>query len=124
MNADVLKTKEYYASDKAEPCDCAYCRNYCKRIKATRPKLAAHLAEMGVDIKKPFELFFIENEAEHTVLYCNCMYIVYGTCEKDLDYRFDGLWFTNNIDCHPYTDIPEAHFVLDFGELTLEMEEE
>ncbi|MBO6231553.1 MAG: hypothetical protein J6O50_13415 [Ruminiclostridium sp.] len=121
MTINLQKTAEYYKT--AEPCDCAYCRNYCSKIKAQRPDIAEHLAGMGVDIEKPFELFFVEDDVHKTVLYCCCMYVVYGECEKDLDYDLGGLRFTNNTDCHPSTDITEEHFILDFGEITLDMEE-
>lgn len=123
MNIDPDKTEAFYKSDRSEPCDCAYCRNYCRRIKAARPDLAEHLAGMGIDIEKPFELFYTENEIDKTVTYHCCMYIVFGTCEKDLSYHFDGAWFTNNTEHHPDTGITEDHFVLDLGEITLDMED-
>ena len=122
IHPDIMKNKEYYSSERSEPCDCVYCKNYCRKIRAAYPRIAAYLDSMGVDIGRPLELIFFEDEINRTVCYYGCQYVVYGTCEDSFSIVIDGISFIKNIDCHPSTDIHEDHFVLDFGEITLDME--
>ena len=56
MKADIEKTRDYYRNLGPENiCDCAYCRNYCARVKAAYPEVAWYLDSLGVDIEKTFE---------------------------------------------------------------------
>lgn len=41
MRPDIEKTRAYYRALGPENiCDCAYCRNYCARVKAAYPEVA------------------------------------------------------------------------------------
>lgn len=41
MRPDIEKTRTYYRALGPENiCDCAYCRNYCARVKAAYPEVA------------------------------------------------------------------------------------
>lgn len=124
IHPDIARNKQYYISEKAEPCDCAYCKNYCGKIRAAYPRIAGYLDSIGVDIEKPLELIFSEDDLNRTVCYYGCQYVVFGTCDDKFHIAIDGISFIKNIDCHPNTDIEEEHFVLDFGEIILDMEEE
>lgn len=121
MNADIQRTKAYYASGNAEPCDCTYCRNYCIQIKDKYPLAAEYLSELGADIEKPLELIFYDDPPNGKIHYYSCQYVVFGTCEDDHEYKTGNVSFVNNRDCHPCTDIEEPHFVLDLGEIVLDI---
>lgn len=56
MQPDIEKTRAYYRNLGPENiCSCAYCQNYCARVKAVYPEVALYLDSLGVDIEKPFE---------------------------------------------------------------------
>ena len=47
MKPDIEKTRAYYHNLGPENiCDCAYCQNYCARVKAAYPEVARYLAEV------------------------------------------------------------------------------
>lgn len=60
MNVNMKKTKEYYLSNASLPCDCAYCQNYILQIERKYPDIARFLADINVDIARPFELMSVE----------------------------------------------------------------
>ena len=116
------KNREYYKT--AEPCDCDVCRFFCRNVRSRLPDIAAYLDSIGVDIEKPFELLWIEIDESGTLIHFDgCQYIVFGSCEPDFEMNIGDIKFINNIDFHPSTDIADEHFVLDFGEITMKMEE-
>ena len=122
MNVNIQKTTEYYKT--AKHCDCDVCRYFCSHIRALRPDIAAYLDTLGVDIEKPFELVWLENDKDFSsVQFIGCQYIVFGTCEKDFSHKIGDIEFINNLNMHPSTDISEDHFVLDLGEITMDTEE-
>lgn len=116
---DVAKTREYYESLTPEDlCQCAYCRNYCKEIKAAYPLLVDYLSGIGVDIEKPFETMPLEPDDEGNILYAGVQYIVFGTDDGDVEADIgDG---TLRIAAsHPVTDITGDHFVIEIDSITL-----
>ena len=63
LNLDIEGTKSYYEQiSNRDLCDCAYCQNYVREIKATYPKVAEYLFSLGIDIEKPFETITVEEE--------------------------------------------------------------
>ena len=53
MKPDLEKTRAYYRNLGPENiCDCAYCQNYCARVKAAYPEVARYLDSLGVDSKE------------------------------------------------------------------------
>lgn len=102
-------------------CGCAYCRNYCARIKAAYPEVARYLASLGVDIEKPFGVSPLEPDEDGYLEYCICQYIVFGTCSEDYSHQIGDVTFGRS-DCHPSTKIKEEHFVLDFYPIKLKFE--
>ena len=123
MKPDIEKTRAYYSSLGPENiCDCAYCQNYCVRVKEAYPEVALYLAALGVDIEKPFETLPLEPDENGYLEYCVCQYIVFGSCPEDFTYRIGDVTFGRS-DCHPNTKIDEEHFVLDFYPIRLPFEE-
>ena len=58
---NIRKTENYYKTLREDDlCDCDYCKNYYKEIKASYPLLAEYLEGIGVDIEKPFEAMPLE----------------------------------------------------------------
>ena len=123
MCPDIEKTRAYYSNLGPENiCDCAYCQNYCARVKAAYPEVARYLASLGVDIEKPFEIFLPEPIEEGYLEYGICQYVVFGTCPEDFAHQIGDVTFGRS-DCHPSTKIDEEHFVLDFYPIRLPFEE-
>ena len=123
MRPDIEKTRAYYRALGPENiCDCAYCRNYCARVKAAYPEVARYLDSLGVDIEKPFEIFLPEPMADGALEYPICQYIIFGSCPEDFTHRIGDVTFGRS-DCHPNTGIDEEHFVLDFYPIRLPFEE-
>lgn len=120
MKVDLLKNLEYYESDKSLPCDCEVCKIFYDNVKNKYPKIVAYLKELNVDILRPFELIWFENEENKTIEYEGCQYIVFGQCEDDFKFQIDDIIFENNTYLHPSTKhIKEKYFVLDFGKIVL-----
>lgn len=123
MKPNIEKTRAYYRALGPENiCDCAYCRNYCARVKAAYPEVARYLDSLGVDIEKPFELFLPEPDGDRGLEYPVCQYIVFGTCPEDFTHRIGEVSFGRS-DCHPSTKVEEEHFVLDLYPIHLPFEE-
>lgn len=83
MRPDIEKTRAYYrALGPEDICDCAYCRNYCAKVRAAYPEVARYLDSLGVDIEKPFEASPLEPDGKGDLEYCVCQYVVLGTCRR------------------------------------------
>jgi len=120
MKIDLLKNLEYYKSDNSIPCDCEVCKIFYNNIKDKYPKIVAYLEKINVEVLRPFELVWIENNENKTIEYEGCQYIVFGKCDDDFKFQIDEVVFENNICFHSSTDhIKEEHFVLDFGKIIL-----
>ena len=123
IQPNIEKTRDYYRNLGPENiCDCAYCRNYCARVKATYPEVARYLDSLGVDIEKPFETSPLEPDENGYLEYCVCQYVVFGSCPENFTHRIGDVTFGRS-DCHPNTKIDEEHFVLDLYPIHLPFEE-
>lgn len=123
MKPNIEKTRAYYHNLGPENiCDCAYCQNYCARVKTAYPEVAFYLASLVVDIEKPFETSPLEPDENGYLEYCVCQYVVFGRCPKDFTHRIGDVTFGRS-DCHPNTKIDEEHFVLDLYPIHLPFEE-
>ena len=119
---NVEKTRQYYDQLTEEDiCNCAYCRNYVKEIKAAYPELAAYLNQLGVDIEKPFEAIPI-GPANGTMFYSGVQYVILGSAGsfKETDIGKVHLFVT---DSHPMTEIKEDHFVIEITPIHLKWDE-
>lgn len=120
MEVDLLKNLEYYKSDKSTPCTCEVCKIYYKNIKDKYPQIVSYLETLNIDILRPFELIWTENEENKTIEYIGCQYIVFGKCENDFKLNINDIIFEKNLYSHPSTKhINGEHFVLDFGKIVL-----
>ena len=57
FDVDTTRTMEYSAAEAAEHCDCAYCRNFYATVDNTHPALRPFLAQFGLDVEAPEEMF-------------------------------------------------------------------
>ena len=115
---NVEQTRQYYAQlTDADLCNCAYCRNYIKEIKAAYPDLTVFLDQHGIDIEKPFEAMPID-PVNGLMLYSGVQYVVLGKAEgfKETDIGKVHVFVT---DSHPITDLTEDHFVIEVAPIYL-----
>lgn len=123
IRPDIEKTRAYYRALGPENiCDCAYCRNYCAKVKAAYPEVARYLDSLGVDIEKPFETSPLEPDEKGNLEYCVCQYVVLGTCSEDFTHRIGDVSFGHS-GRHPDPKVEEEHFVLDLYPIHLPFEE-
>lgn len=122
MQIDLEQNLQYYKSEQSVPCDCAFCKNYYIQIKEKYPDVADFLLSINVDILRPFELMWVENEKDKKIEYVGCQYIVFGTCEDNFKKQIGNVIFEINTTHHPNDEkIKNEHFILDFGKIILDM---
>lgn len=113
LSMDVEKTKAFYGRIKfTDLCGCVYCQNYISEIKTSYPALAGYLDHLGIDIEKPFETMPLEPDEAGYIEYICSQYIVCGSTDGFEKTVIDSV----NVDiseCHPSTNMEEAHFVID-----------
>ena len=113
LNLDIKRTKSYYEQiSNRDLCDCAYCQNYVREIKATYPEIAEYLFSLGIDIEKPFETMPLEPDETGYIEYTSAQYIVCGEPDDFVKTVIGSV----NVDvagAHPSTQINEAHFVIE-----------
>ena len=120
MFIDLKRNLQYYSSEQSIPCDCKICMNYYNKIKDKYPQIAAYLSSINVDILRPFELVWIENEGENQIEYIGCQYIVFGKCDNNYKKQIGDILIEINTEHHPDTNnILGEHFILDFGKIIL-----
>lgn len=80
LDVDVERTRKFYARDNRWQCDCRDCRNYDKAILAAPEAVVTFLRSLGIDPRKPAEVFNVTGmpEADGTIWY-NGWYHVCGT---------------------------------------------
>lgn len=89
---DIKRTKEYYQKLTPDfPCQCDYCKNYCKEIKAAYPKVAAYLESIGVDIELPSETAPMDPDENGAITYIFAQYDVYGDGEGFEEREISGV---------------------------------
>ena len=120
---NVERTRWYYNQlTEAGICDCLYCRNYVREIRAAYPALAAYLDQWGADIEKPFEAIPV-GPADGVMFYSGAQYVLMGS-RDDFEETSIGdvkVWVT---DSHPMTDMEEEHFVIEISPIRLPWKEE
>ena len=119
INVNLKATQDYYESAADEKlCDCDYCRNYCRQVKAAYPEVAEYLAGLGIDIEKPFETLPLEPDEDGYLEYCICQYVAFGTCSAEYHHRLGDVEFGLSTS-HPNTGIDANHFVIDIYPIRL-----
>lgn len=110
---NVEKTKEFYAQVKCtDLCNCTYCQNYVREIKASYPELTEYLNRFGVDIEKPFETMPLEPDETGHIEYICSQYIVCGEREGFEKVTIDSV-NVGIAKSHPSTEMEEAHFIIE-----------
>ena len=110
---NIEKTKSFYKKIKSdELCNCAYCQNYFREIKASYPTLTEYLNNLGIDIEKPFETMPLEPDESGYIEYICAQYIVCGTPD-DFVKETVGLVKVDIAESHPSTAIEENHFLIE-----------
>ncbi len=71
LDVDVERTREFYARDDRWQCDCQNCRNYDKAILTAPETVLAFLQSLGIDPRKPAEVFNVTGmqEEDGTIWY-------------------------------------------------------
>lgn len=115
---DIEKTRQYYNQLTEEDiCDCAYCRNYVKEIRAAYTDLSGYLDELGADIEKPFEVIPV-GPANGMMFYSGVQYVILGLAD---DFRETAIGDVRVVitNSHPMTGIKENHFVIEISPVYL-----
>ncbi len=60
FDIDLDTTIAYSAKEARDHCECAYCRNFYATVDAVYPNLRPFLAQFGVDIEAPEEMYQID----------------------------------------------------------------
>ena len=85
FDVDTTRTMEYSAAEAAEHCDCAYCRNFYAAVDNTHPALRPFLAQFGLDVEAPEEMFnpsVFEKSLDYMPIY-----VVYGKILRSGQYE-------------------------------------
>ena len=78
LNIDIAKTKKYYAQlTEDDLCDCESCQYYRSIIEQACPEVTAYFLQLGIDIRKPYHLSFVDTE-DGNLLYIDCDYLAFG----------------------------------------------
>lgn len=110
---NIEKTKEYYSKlTNDDQCQCDYCKNYVKEIKAAYPEIAKYLDSIGIDIEKPFETMPLEPDENENIEYICGQYVVMGSTKDFQAYCAEDVKIDIAIG-HPSTDISDEHFVIE-----------
>lgn len=89
-------------------------------ITVPNPDVADYLSSMNVDILRPFNLVWLENEERNEIEYVGCQYIVFGSCDGKFTKKVGDILVEINTNHHPSDDcIADEHFILDFGTVIL-----
>lgn len=81
FTVDIDKTEKYYKTHSL--CDCLGCKNLYKQINGKYPILEKFLSEYGVDITKPDETSWIDNDYD---IEYSLFYTVTGNMTPDSQY--------------------------------------
>lgn len=110
---NIEKTREYYSHlTDDDLCQCDYCKNYVREIRAAYPEVAEYLEKMGVDIEKPFETMPLEPDTDGNIEYICAQYLVMGSGEGFQPQHIGDVGIDIAIG-HPSTNISDDHFILE-----------
>ena len=124
MAVDIEKNRSYYAGlTEDDVCQCAYCRNFCARVRTAYPDLMEYLATLGIDIAKPLRLSFGPRNEAGIVNYYECQYTAFGSASDDFQHSVGDVTIGKAL-YHPDTGVTGEHFVLHAGSGLLEYDGE
>ena len=113
IHLDISKNQQYYSAvSDQELCDCEGCKNYRKRIRQCCPGLAAYMAQLGMDIEKPYEVSVPYLEPKNgRLIYDLCFYVAFGECDFAFQKKLDGAELCVAL-FNPNSGVKEEHTVL------------
>ena len=116
---NIEKTREYYSHLTSDDlCQCDYCKNYVKEIKAAYPEVAKYLDSIGIDIEKPFETMPLEPDENENIEYICGQYVVIGSSEGFQPQLVGDIEIDIAIH-HPSSNISDEHFVIEIYNILL-----
>lgn len=114
------KNKKYYDSlSYDELCNCQWCTLFYSKARQEYPEIADWLAQLGIDIGKPFEVMSIDPDESGAVEYIAVQYIAFGTCDTDYN-RSIGDVNVRITQSYPNPEVEGDYFVLEIGPMQLE----
>ena len=139
LDVDIDRTREFYARDGRWQCDCQDCQNYRKAILTAPETVLDFLRSMGIDSRKPAEVFNTTGmlEEDGTISYNGWLHICGTLAEgpdtvtervtedgaRCLSYRWDLAYRPDP--AYPFSILPVKEITLlpeDFPAPALEME--
>ena len=119
MLLNIEKTREYYSHlTNDDLCQCDYCKNYIKEVKAAYPEAARYLDSIGIDIEKPFETMPSDPDDKGMIEYFAVQYIIIGSSEGFQPQLVGGIEIEIAIH-HPSSNISDEHFVIEIYNILL-----
>lgn len=80
FDVDMTATMEYSATEAAEHCTCAYCRNFYAAVDDKYPRLRPFLAQFGLDLEAPDRMSPLDYGPER--IDYDPMYYVFGKIQQ------------------------------------------
>lgn len=69
LDIDVARTRAYYEAAQDFSCTCTGCRNFAQAVRYLPDEVKAFFERLGMDMKKPAEVFAIYKNGDHSVYY-------------------------------------------------------
>ena len=110
---NIEKTREYYSHlTNDDLCQCDYCKNYSKEIRAAYPEVAEYLEKLGFEIEKPFETMPLDPDDEGIIEYIGAQYIVKGSSEGFQQHRVGNVGIDIALN-YPSPNISDDYFIIE-----------
>ena len=110
---NIEKAREYYSHlTNDDLCQCDYCKNYSKEIRAAYPAVAEYLEKFGVEIEKPFETMPLDPDDEGIIEYIGAQYIVKGSSEGFQPHRVGNVGIDIALN-YPSPNISDDYFIIE-----------
>ena len=118
------KTEAYYRTlTEDDLCSCDLCIVLRREIASAYPYLASLMDTLGVDIRKPFEVWPVGPLEDGRLFYPSVQYVVIGSREGFEKKEIRGVT-VDITDTHPMTDIEEEHFVIEASPIFIDADPE
>ena len=114
MNINKELTNKFYES--YNPCNCGDCRFFIKNIENNQANIFKYLKSFNINPLKPYELVSIFNEKDRMIEYLDCVYVVFGTIDNEIETTIDGIKITScNKERYPLLKTNDEYFLITFG---------
>lgn len=114
MNINKELTNKFYES--YNPCNCGDCRFFIKNIENNQANIFKYLKSFNINPLKPYELVSIFNGKDKMIEYLDCVYVVFGTIDNEIETTIDGIKITScNKERYPLLKTNDEYFLITFG---------